>query len=290
MASLGVTRNLEEAGMARSHRVKRVGRLIAAIFRQPRLSVHCLSQISEIIRGIRHSKLYREPSRPEGVGAPKTLLEDIFDRHSTGHGIWKWRHYFPIYHAHFQKFIGRDVRVLEIGVFSGGSLEMWRSYFGDRCHIYGVDIAEDCRAYANDHTTIFIGDQEDRAFWRRFKSEVPQIDILIDDGGHTFDQQIVTLEEMLPHIRPGGIYVCEDVHRNNNRFNSYCHGLLKSLNDTTPMDPSGQKGVMRPNPLQAWLAGVHFYPYVIVIEKADRPIEKLMFDRRGTLWRPIETP
>jgi hypothetical protein len=57
---------------------------------------------------------------------------------------------------------------------------------------------------------IFIGDEEDRKFWRRFKAEVPAVDIVIDDGGHQTQQQVVTLEELLPHLRPGGVYICED--------------------------------------------------------------------------------
>ena len=145
-------------------------------------------------------------------------------------------------------------------MFSGGSLEMWRQYFGEGCHIYGVDIAEVCKEYDDEHTTIFIGDQEDRSFWGKFKIKVPRVDILIDDGGHTIGQQIVILEEMLPHIHPGGIYLCEDIHGVDNGFNSYCQGLIKNLNEMTLFDPnSGPKGGMRPNPLQAWIEGIHSF-------------------------------
>ena len=61
---------------------------------------------------------------------------------------------------------------------------------------------------------VLIGDQADRTFWRRMIAHgtLPPLDIVIDDGGHTPDQQRVTLEELLPHIRPGGVYVCEDIH------------------------------------------------------------------------------
>ena len=43
---------------------------------------------------------------------------------------------------------------------------------------------------------IFVGSQSDRNFLRKIKSEIPKVDILIDDGGHTMEQQIVTFEEM----------------------------------------------------------------------------------------------
>ena len=81
---------------------------------------------------------------------------------------------------------------------------MRREYFGPQCHVYGVDIDEACRVYENEYTKIFIGDQADRNFWKSFKNEVPRVDIVIDDGGHKSEQQIATLEEMLPHISRGG--------------------------------------------------------------------------------------
>ena len=94
---------------------------------------------------------------------------------------------------------------------------MWRHYFGESAHIYGVDIEEACRAYESEGTKIFIGDQSDRSLWQVVKREAPLIDIVIDDGGHLPEQQIATFEEMLPHIRPGGVYICEDVHGRANR-------------------------------------------------------------------------
>jgi hypothetical protein len=48
-------------------------------------------------------------------------LERYFDTHTSGPGIWKWRHYFEIYHRHFARFVSTDVHVVEIGIFSGGS-------------------------------------------------------------------------------------------------------------------------------------------------------------------------
>lgn len=85
-------------------------------------------------------------------------------------------------------------------------------YFGDGCRVHGVDIQQACKAYEDSHTSIHIGDQADRGFWKRFRGAVPTVDVLIDDGGHHPEQQKVTLEEMLQHLRPGGVYICEDVH------------------------------------------------------------------------------
>src|SRR5436190_5798105 len=134
-----------------------------------------------------------EPTKPNRLRA-------FFDANDEGNGIFKFLHYFDIYDRHFSKFVGKEVHIVEVGVYSGGSLKMWRDYFGDKCTIYGVDILDQCRSYESENVKIFIGDQQSREFWRGFKSKVPHVDILIDDGGHLAEQQIVTLEEILPHL------------------------------------------------------------------------------------------
>jgi hypothetical protein len=97
--------------------------------------------------------------------------------------------------------------LLEIGVYSGGSLEMWRKYFGPRCQINGVDVEPNTKQYEDESTRVLIGDQSDRSFWRTFRSEIRAVDVVIDDGGHAPNQQRVTMEELLPHIRPGGVFI-----------------------------------------------------------------------------------
>ena len=162
---------------------------------------------------------------------PSNDLQKYFDAVKSGPGIWKWRHYFEIYDRHFEKFRNKEVNILEIGIYSGGSLGMWKSYFGPRCRIYGVDIQEACRVYQGEGVEVFIGDQGNLDFWRSFKEKVPYLDIIVDDGGHKTGEQIATIEELLPHLRPGGIYLCEDVHGTLNDFNFYVNGLSCKLNE-----------------------------------------------------------
>ena len=218
-------------------------------------------------------------------------LEAYFDSNSEGPGIWKWRHYFEIYHRHLAKFVGREVRVLEIGVYSGGSLGMWKEYFGPGCTIYGVDIEEVCKAYEDDSVRIFVGDQADRDFWARFKGEVPHLDVVIDDGGHAFDQQEVTLEETLPSLRPGGVYICEDVHGEGNRFGAYVSGLAQNLHavdrgpEKTVAERPSASHVWGRSPLQRSVHSVHVYPFVTVIEKAAAGNE-FVAEKHGTEWQP----
>ena len=219
-------------------------------------------------------------------GAAPNRLEQFFNARQVGRGIWKWEHYFDIYERHFNKFVGQPVNVLEIGVYSGGSLDMWRDYFGDKCRLFGVDLETDCKVYENDYTQTFIGDQQDRDFWRSFKQQAPAIDIVIDDGGHLTEQQIATLEELLPHLRPGGVYLCEDIHRETNGFGAYVQGLAAGLNAANY--DSAESAI--PPEFQAWIRSISLYPFVTVIEKAAAPLRHLVSARRGTDWQPFIFP
>jgi hypothetical protein len=240
-----------------------------------------------VVRGLDYAQKFPDvwqsaQAIPAGESSECNPLTEYFDAYKEGPGIWKWRHYFDIYHRHFSKFIGKEVHILEIGVYSGGSLGMWRSYFGEGCSVYGVDIEEACRAYEANGARIFIGDQEDRGFWGKFKQDAPTIDIVIDDGGHLPDQQIVTLEELLPHIRPGGVYLCEDLHGEMDRFISYVHGVTQKLNDFQVTDDA-----VRANAFQNAIHSVHHYPFVVVIEKLGAPRQEFRVERRGTHWEPF---
>jgi hypothetical protein len=211
-------------------------------------------------------------------------LEAFFDA-NRGHGIQKWRHYFEIYHRHFQKFVGREVHIVEVGVASGGSMEMWREYFGVRCHVYGIDTNPACKRFEREGVKIFTGDQGSREFWRRFRAEVPVVDIFLDDGSHKPEDQIVALEEMLPHLSSGGVYVCEDIEKDHrpNDFLAYLLTLVNELHHLRfgPGDASSHL-TGEVNALQSCVRSICFYPFVAVIEK--RPTDILRSDKRGGEW------
>ncbi len=278
---------------------KRSMQILGAFLRSPRISLNLMRTLPFTERGIVLSRMWKPASnRPALVdGDPVVLPTDVanplqayFDSIVVGPGVHKWTHYLNIYHHHFRRFIGREVNLVEIGVQSGGSMGMWSQYFGPGCHIFGVDIDPNCKSFENERTKIYIGDQEDRLFWRQFKSEVPAIDIVIDDGGHEPDQQMVTLEELLPHIRPGGIYICEDIHGIHNRFSAYVHGIADHLNaaDWLPAyDRPEEQLAVRATPFQSAIKSLHIYPFVTVIELADRPTTRFASRARGTQWVPL---
>jgi hypothetical protein len=89
---------------------------------------------------------------------------------------------------------------------------MWRDFFGDKARIIGVDLNPEAKRWEDLGFEIFIGSQSDPEFWKDLFAKVGPVDVLLDDGGHTFEQQIITLESALPHIKDGGLLVVEDTH------------------------------------------------------------------------------
>lgn len=235
-------------------------------------------------RGYRFGKNAKFQTGAASESRPPNRLEQYFDNHVEGPGLFKWRHYFEVYDRHFASFVGKEVTVLEIGVYSGGSLDLWRHYFGPGCHVHGVDIDDGCRTYESDWVKISIGDQADPLFWSEILADRPSIDIIIDDGGHLSHQQITTLEALLPHINPGGVYVCEDVHGVGNEFHHYISGLARNLNAWNLSDPSVLRAA--PSEFQRMIGSIHLYPFLVVIERSAHPRDELVAPRHGTEWRP----
>ena len=263
-----------------------LARLFGGLVSNPRWTLEATRMVTPAARGMRFSRKSfpvlqngrigqglpaRDIDRPQHQNNP---LRSYFENHKEGPGIFKWIHYFDTYHRHFSKFVGRDVHVMEIGIWSGGSLHMWREYFGNNSRIIGVDIDKACLAYKTEGIEVLIGDQGDRSFWKEVRSALPRVDILIDDGSHHPEQQLVTLEEMLPHIQPGGVYMTEDIHGATNYFASYVAGLSSVLNSGTP------------SPFVASIDSVHLYPFVIIIEKTSQDREYFKSEMRGSEWRP----
>jgi hypothetical protein len=138
-------------------------------------------------------------------------LHDIFWNQLTHKSI-KWSSYLDVYDQYFHKWRNTRPTFVEVGVYGGGSLEMWTKYFGPSAHIWGIDNDHRAATFDIPGTQVAIGDQGDPGFWQQFLSIVPKIDLFLDDGGHRMNQQITTFECVWPHISENGIYICEDTH------------------------------------------------------------------------------
>jgi len=181
-------------------------------------------------------------------------FQNYYQAH-TGRGMWKWSHYLDIYQRHFQSFANQNAALLEIGVQSGGSVQMYQTVLGAGCHYYGMDINKNCAQFNSPTSTIFLGDQANPVVWGTFFSTVADtLDIIIDDGGHQAHQMLVTFQQTLTHLKPGGMLLTEDIHNQNENY------LANFLNPAADYVEQFQKSGGN-------LVGVHMYPFVLVVEK-----------------------
>jgi hypothetical protein len=135
----------------------------------------------------------------------------VVKRDGTGHG------YTPHYGRAFDPIRNDRLKVLEIGVASGPSIQMWLDYFPN-AHVYGVDIVANTNewntvgAKTHERYTFVEGDQSQSVFWSRFLSgHGGDWDIIVDDGGHRNDQIITTFCSLWGALKPGGFYCIEDL-------------------------------------------------------------------------------
>lgn len=199
-------------------------------------------------------------------------LEQYFTK-NKGKLIHKWLHYFGIYDRHFSVYRKKPVTILEFGVFQGGSLQMWRSYFGKRARIIGVDINPKCQELEEKGIEIHIGDQEDRAFLKRLMEKVGNVDIVIEDGGHTMKQQINTFEEVFPYVNDGGVFLIEDLHtsywkeygggyKKANTFIEYAKDIIDDIHAWHSKEKKLRVSKNTKN-----IKGMHVYDSIIVFDK-----------------------
>ena len=138
-------------------------------------------------------------------------LRQIFDKHLSLLAD-KWSSYFDVYETFFSKYRDQKPVIVEVGIQGGGSMQMWKAYFGEGAKIYGIDIDKGVQNLPLEGVHITIGDQSSPEFWVDFLKDIEPIDCFIDDGGHTMTQQILTLQMAWPKIKDGGVYICEDTH------------------------------------------------------------------------------
>ena len=104
------------------------------------------------------------------------------------------------------------VRLLEIGIDSGASLRMWLEY-NPALSIVAIDNSPACSTVVNSPAVeIVIADQGSRIAWQSLLTDREPFDFIVDDGSHKMADQQVSLSQLLPHVRSGGVYYIEDLH------------------------------------------------------------------------------
>lgn len=143
----------------------------------------------------------------------KMNLWDYFEN-NTGKKITKWTHYFWVYEKHFSALRDKPIKLLEIGILNGGSLQMWKEYFHPDSLIVGIDLNPNCKEHEDTERNIHvrIGNQADEKFLQSLVDEFGEFDLVIDDGSHHVDHVNKTFKFLFPKISKDGTYFIEDTH------------------------------------------------------------------------------
>lgn len=138
-----------------------------------------------------------------------------------------FHHYTKIYEKYFSELRKKPIKFLEIGFSTGASAHMWEEYF-EHAQLYFMDInPETVNLLQNfKRTKLYLVDQGNPAELLAFIQDVGgDFDIIIDDGGHTMNQQIISFKTLFPSIKSGrNIY-----YRRSPYFLSLCSRLWRRI-------------------------------------------------------------
>jgi hypothetical protein len=195
---------------------------------------------------------------------------------NNGKIIHKWLHYFDVYEKYFHRFLDKKILIFEIGVFKGGSLEMWKNYFSPDSTIVGIDINPDCKIYESDNVFVEIGNQSDFEFLQSLIDKYGKPDIVLDDGSHVMNDLIKTFDFLYYNMKENGIYLAEDMHTcywdeygggllNENTFIEFSKSKIDELNSYHT------RGRINPTEFTKSTDCISFYDSIIVFEKRPQP-------------------
>jgi len=226
----------------------------------------------------------------QAIDTPENELFDIFSADTNVH---KWHHYFDIYTKHFEAFRNRPIRMLEIGVFRGGSLRMWKQYFHPDSTIVGIDIDKSCKDHeiADKKVFVRIGSQADPEFLAKVNDEFGPFDIILDDGSHKTHHQNISFGALFrAALADNGVYMVEDMHTNywlkhidsEDTFIDLSKQMVDMLHEPyldrkeANFRPEHPDAVQQMNLsyLSANIASIAFYDSIVVFDKKKRCLPK----------------
>jgi cephalosporin hydroxylase len=211
------------------------------------------------------------------------VLTEIASRHDTDKGPG----YLDVYEAVLGPLRHQPITFLEIGIYRGGSLATWREYLTEAT-IVAVDIDPGCKRFEQEipGVNVRIADQSDRAALEELAREFGPFHVIIDDGGHTMEQQIVSFEVLFKHLVPHGVYAVEDFGTSYfleyggaplggpGTAVDYFKGLVDSVNfGHAPLSATSHLGLCTVSEaehsrLRSDIAGLQFFPHLAVAVKA----------------------
>ena len=232
------------------------------------------------------------PSYKQAAPPPELLASPLYQIWEATPNRHKWLHYFAIYQSVLGPWRGSSLRILEIGVYRGSSLLMWREYFTHpETVIVGIDIDPDCLEFDAPErgVHVHIGSQTDRTFLAQMVLRYGPFDVIIDDGSHHSSHIITSFNHLfLTGLKDPGIYLVEDLHANYwrpwrdsaNSFLDLCKELVEAMHahyaQTTAAtffvkEPADQVDAIEVPLITTLVEEIRFFDSIVAIYKARRP-------------------
>lgn len=146
--------------------------------------------------------------------------------------------YDLIYPQLLEPYFNKKINLLEIGVYRGGSMLIWKEVFPDS-NLVGVDWdyknlkvnLEDVELITSSQTNIYLPNL----------LKQKKFDIIIDDASHQAEDQIKTFNLLKTYVNQGGIYIIEDIYPEHFQNNKYSKKFLENFEffDYTPKSGRG---------------------------------------------------
>jgi predicted O-methyltransferase YrrM len=176
--------------------------------------------------------LDERPARQSRSATPADpTLWELYESH-RGKVSDKWMLYLSEYERLLAPRRPSVMRMLEIGVQNGGSLEIWARYFPELRRLVGCDINADCArlSFEDTRVSVVLGDANTDAVAKRITAHCERFDLVIDDGSHLSGDIVRSFCRYFDHVTDGGLYIVEDLHC------SYWHSHEGGLfHPTSPM-------------------------------------------------------
>lgn len=144
-------------------------------------------------------------------------LRSVYMSYNYVEGFHRWLEYTDAYERNIgrKRYLQKNIKLLEIGVQSGGSINIWKDYFGESLYYVGIDINKNCKQFEklDRHIYVEIGTQSDSNFLSSICAKYGPFDVIIDDGSHITEDILITLRTLFTRcLTNHGVYVIEDLH------------------------------------------------------------------------------
>ena len=128
---------------------------------------------------------------------------------NQGHGFSKF------YTQHLKKLKKKEIKILELGSYSGASAAAFIKYF-ENCSVYCFDINISKFIFFSKDIHVYGLDINNEKTLKKalkkinLESNLDFFDIIIDDGSHYLSDILFSLKTLFRYVKKGGIYIIED--------------------------------------------------------------------------------